>query len=585
MLLRDMGGDVMKLREALELIQKPRSGRQDRYLLGCSSTPAHLQTFLRASLMLRCPNSDVQIDTTTYGDLLGSLEGVRVSGYAGVAVICEWYDLDPRLGFRRLGGWVPSGFDDIVETVQAGFWRLRSAVERLADAVPVVIALPTLPLPPLEIAAPAQALGLESRLWVAAWNFAEWCISRRSVRLLSPAELDRRSPHAERFDLRTEIGQGSPYRLVHASTVAELMSSLLAPSAPLKGLITDLDDTLWHGILGEVGTAGVGFTLDAGAQIHGLYQQFLQSLAERGILLGIASKNEPSLVKQTLDRTDLIVRRESFFPVEVHWGPKSESVGRILNAWNIGPEAVAFIDDSAIEGAEVQARFPQMRYLAFPVNEPARLLEFFDTLRHWFGKAAIQPEDRLRAHSIRSSAVAETAPADPAAREAFLAGLEARLSFELTRDTADERAFELINKTNQFNLNGRRITEAGWRGALAAADSFLVTARYTDKFGPLGKIAVVLGERRGSVAALHSWVMSCRAFSRRIEYATLQYLFERLDVETIALEFDKTERNGPVQEFLASLAIPDGAPEIRRSDFQIRCPGLPHALEEITADA
>ena len=435
-------------------------------------------------------------------------------------------------------------------------------------------------MPPLEITAPAQALKLETRLWAAAWNFAESCASRQGVRLLSAAELDRQSPPADRFDLRAEISHGCPYRLAHASALAQLLSRLLAPAAPLKGLITDLDDTLWDGILGEVGVSGIGFTLDTGAQIHGLYQQFLQSLAERGVLLGVASKNDQALAEQALTRADLLVRRDSFFPVETHWGPKSESVGRILKAWNIGADTVAFVDDSPLEIAEIQARFPQVRCLAFPKRDPAQLLDFFHTLRDWFGKATIGEEDRIRARSLQQGRIEDVAPTDEASRETFLAGLRARLSFQLSQDASDERAFELINKTNQFNLNGRRITESRWRETLSRPGAFLVTLSYADKFGPLGKIAVAAGACHGGGATIHSWVMSCRAFSRRIEYAMLRYLFERLDVDRISLDFEPTERNAPLREFLGSLEIPESAPEISRSDFHVRCPRVPHTLEE-----
>jgi hypothetical protein len=49
-----------------------------------------------------------------------------------------------------------------------------------------------------------------------------------------------------------------------------------------------------------------------------------------------------------------------------------------------------------------------------------------------------------------------------------------------------------------------------------------------------------------------TWVMSCRAFSRRIEFHTLEYLFKAGKVENIALSFQPTERNQPLQEFLRS---------------------------------
>ena len=450
--------------------------------------------------------------------------------------------------------------------------------------MPVVISLPTLPLPPLEISTPAQALGLETRLWAGAWAFAGEVVALPGVRLLSIEELNRLSPPAERFDLRAELAQGMPYRLPHAAALAGLMSRLLAPATPLKGLITDLDDTLWDGILGEVGVSGVGFTLETGAQAHGLYQQFLQSLAERGILLAIASKNDSSLAEQALARPDLRVRPESFFPTEIHWGPKSESVERILKAWNIGPEAIAFIDDSPLETAEVQARFPQACCLPFPKRDASRLPEFFHTLRDWFGKPVIRQEDRIRSRSLRQQV--ELSPAasgtNPGSQEPFLAGLEASLTFQLSREAADERAFELINKTNQFNLNGRRILEASWREFLGRPENFLLTVAYTDKFGPLGKIAVVLGSRQNQEASLSAWVMSCRAFSRRIEHATLRYLFDRLPVTRISFAFEPTERNGPLREFFAALAVPQAEAAISRPDFDALCPRLPHRWEELT---
>jgi len=577
----------MKLREALELIQESRPALADkgRFLLGCSSTPAHLQTFLHAHLLTRRPNLEIQIEPSLYGDLLGSLERFDPKGWTGVSVICEWYDLDPRLGYRRLGGWKPDLFANIVEGVRAGFARLRTAVERIAATVPVAIALPSLPLPPLEISVPAQTGVLEIQLWEAAWNFMGWCVSSPGVRLLSPDELDRLSPPSERFDLRAELSQGTPYRLAPTSVLAELMSCLLAPDTPLKGLITDLDDTLWNGILGEVGVSGVCFTLETGAQLHGLYQQFLQSLHERGVLLAIASKNDQELAEQALSRTDLMVRRESFFPAEIHWGPKSDSVERILKAWNIGSEGVAFVDDSPLEAAEVQSRFPEVRCLAFPKNDPARLPDFFHTLRDWFGKPVIREEDRIRAQSLRRSPTGGPSHADPASQEFFLAGLEARLSFEFSRDVSDERAFELVNKTNQFNLNGRRISEALWREILNRPETFLLTVGYTDKFGPLGKIAVVLGSRQDRAADISTWVMSCRAFSRRIEHATLSYLFERLEVDRISFEFEMTERNTPLREFFTELKVPLSAAILSRGDFDTRCPRLTHTLEELPAHA
>ena len=575
----------MKLREALETIQRPRPEGAVRlhFLLGCSSTPTNLKAFFHASLLRRRPEYDVHVETTLYGDLLGSLERLSYIGYAGAAVVSEWFDLDQRLGFRRLGGWAPSSFDDILATVASEVNRLQNVLEPLAAAMPVAIASPGLPLPPVGIAAPSEAGEFETRLCSTVASFARWCATHPGMHLLNPAELDRLSPISNRYDVKADLSHASPYMLAHAAVLGDQLGRILAPPPPMKGLITDLDDTLWDGILGEVGVEGIRFTLDTGAQVHGLYQQFLRSLVERGVLVGIASKNDPILAEQALARTDLLIRPNDIFPVCANWEPKSGSVSRILKTWNIGPEAVVFIDDSPSELAEVQARFPEIRSFLFPRKDPTRLLELFETLRECFGKRAIREEDRIRLQSLRSQSQVIDSAKDHASEESFLSGLEAILSFQLSSDAGDERAFELVNKTNQFNLNGRRIAKSEWAELLCGSDRFLLTVSYADKFGPLGKIAVVVGSREGRAARATSWVMSCRAFSRRIEHATLRYLFDRLDAEKVCFEFQPTERNGPVRTFFADFAINESAPELSRTTFEARCPQLSHSVKELVA--
>ena len=117
--------------------------------LACGFTPLHLTTFLAAHLQRCLPASRVEVKTGLYGDLAGNLE--RISGCDAAAVAIEWQDLDPRLGYRSLGGWGPSEVTDIATTVPASLARLASAIRR-APAVPFAICLPTLPLPPAFVA-------------------------------------------------------------------------------------------------------------------------------------------------------------------------------------------------------------------------------------------------------------------------------------------------------------------------------------------------------------------------------------------------------------------------------------------------
>ena len=113
-------------------------------------------------------------------------------------------------------------------------------------------------------------------------GFARRFISHPSVAVLNEQRLNERSKPDERYDLRTDLHAGFPYTLKHADALGEALAALIASPQPKKGLITDLDDTLWLGLVGEVGHDGVTWDLASHAQFHGLYQQMLEALGRSG---------------------------------------------------------------------------------------------------------------------------------------------------------------------------------------------------------------------------------------------------------------------------------------------------------------
>ena len=315
--------------------------------------------------------------------------------------------------------------------------------------------------------------------------------------------------------------------------------------------------------------------------MHGLYQRFLDSLASAGVLLAVASKNDSALVEQALARSDMLLPRDRLFPLEANWGSKSASVHRILEQWNIAPDDVVFIDDSPMEVAEVHAAFPQMECVAFPKTDCEAFWCFLTGLRDRFGKSTVSTEDEIRLQNTRTTAAfRDSLQAPELNADDFLRNAEATISFSLKHDVRDSRAFELINKTNQFNLNGRRINESEWLNLLREPSAFLLTASYEDKFGPLGKITVIVGKSVGSKLRVDSWVMSCRAFSRRIEHHCLSHLFEKTGAAEITFDYMATPRNGPIQSFLTELLREPPSPNcsLGRPSFNARVPALFHRI-------
>ena len=576
----------MNLIEALEILNQalPENAPPLRAFLACGLTPLHLQTFLAAHLRQRSPQHRVEVSTGLFGDLAGNVERLQGSSYDLLFVVIEWQDIDPRLGIRSLGSWRVVDLPELMKSASLALARLEQSLLRVSATVPTCVCLPTLPLPPLFVTPTYQACRYELQLRQLVDSFAVSISNESSLRVVSAQRLDEFSPPHGRFDIRSELMAGFPYKVSHASAVASLLALLSQNPTPKKGLITDLDDTLWRGILGEVGTEGVSWHTDQHTHVHGLYQQFLDSLASAGILIAAASKNDRALAEQALERKDLIISRDYIYPIEIHWSRKSESAQRILKTWNIGPESVVFIDDSPMEVAEVKAAFPEMECIVFPKNDSLAIWDLLRRLRDLFGKSAVSEEDSLRLKSIRGAVtLRESLELTGGSLDDFLQGADAFIRFAFGKQGADKRAFELINKTNQFNLNGRKLDESGWLRLLNDPDAFIVTATYQDKYGPLGKIAVLTGRLRDKHLEVVTWVMSCRAFSRRIEHHCLKYLFEKFSADEIAFDYEATTRNGPLQDFLRELLGVTPSPGLRlsRNRFFERIPPLSQQIEEV----
>ncbi len=563
----------MKLAEALRIIQNAPAGLPSFPVgLITGNTPEPLSYFLAAHLQTALPERRVQVNAGIFGDLAGNLAKHLESGEGPGVCLLEWADLDARLGYRESGAWGRTAALDIVDSVRLRLKGLAQILESHPSGTSLFLVPPALPLSPVVPVPRWQMSSIELALRGLVAEFLTNTAAFPRVRVLSSGNWADVPPR-DRIDLKSWWMSGFPYQRRFASRMAEEFARAISAPPRCKGVITDLDNTLWSGILGDVGVAGVHWSLEHHAAQYGVYQRFLRSLAEDGVLVGVASKNDRAMVEEVLKRPDILIPPDLLFPIEAHWQPKSGSVERILKAWNIGPESVVFVDDSPLEIALMQAAYPRMDCRLFPAEDPQEFAILLEDLSNLFGQNQRSEEDALRLSSLRGSAERELAPGET--EDELLKSSGAELTIVKVVIPPDPRALELINKTNQFNLNGARYTEADWLKYLRSGRAWMVS--YRDKFGALGKIAVLAGRVSGRRLDVDSWVLSCRAFSRRIEHSILEFLFEQENIEEIVLHFSKTPRNTPLCEFLQSLGNADldpGEIHVTPASFALAKPPL-----------
>ena len=150
------------------------------------------------------------------------------------------------------------------------------------------------------------------------------------------------------------------YLYVLATIVIRHVHRKLAPVR--KVVVVDCDNTLWRGVVGEVGAEGSSST-----PAHRALHDTLTQLAEGGVLVRLCSKNEEADVWRVFDtRPDLLLPREQVVAAAINWQPKSENLRALAERLNLGLDSFVFIDDNPVECAEVRAGCPEVLTLQWP---------------------------------------------------------------------------------------------------------------------------------------------------------------------------------------------------------------------------
>lgn len=375
---------------------------------------------------------------------------------------------------------------------------------------------------------------------------------------------------------------------VFRAAVRDIKSALRGLRGHLKKVVVlDLDETLWGGILGDVGMDNIvlGGHDPAGEALVD-FQHELKALTKRGVLLAVVSKNDEETAMRALaEHPEMVLRPKDLSAWRINWQDKAQNVADILTALNLGLDSAVFIDDNPVERARVREALPEVYVPDWPKDKklyPSALLAL-----DCFDSPMLSEEDRNRHAMYATERRRKTEQSQVGNVDEWLKTLGMVVTVEPLSEQNLPRTVQLLNKTNQMNLSTRRMTAEEYVAWAADDDHSVWAFRVSDKYGDSGLTGILGLEEDGRERIrIADFVLSCRVMCRGVEETILFFASEwarKRGAAQLYAIFRPTKSNKPCHEFLekSGLKSSDGA----RYSLDLSKPFPNQAHIELRADS
>lgn len=331
-------------------------------------------------------------------------------------------------------------------------------------------------------------------------------------------------------------------------------------------LVLDLDNTLWGGVLGEDGIEGIEIGgAYPGAAFHA-FQTAIRALAQRGIALTVASKNDEDLALAALaDHPEMALRPGDIIAHRIGWTEKALGIQEMLDEIGLGPGACMFLDDSPVEREKVRKNIPECIVPALP-TAPEDLAPWL--LNHPFLDCLeLTGSDLKRTSQYKTRAKINATKRDFQNIEEFYRDLGMQLTFEPYGPGNQKRVLQLFAKTNQFNATLRR-HDAGAVQTILAEGGEIYAVGVADRHSAYELMGVMVLRPGAAMAAAYpndatvqagphdgawwvdSFLLSCRILGRTVEDAIVAWAADRAASQGASVlmgQVIEAPRNTPVR--------------------------------------
>lgn len=298
------------------------------------------------------------------------------------------------------------------------------------------------------------------------------------------------------------------------------------PAEKVKCVVWDLDNTVWDGILIESDTQTL--------KLRPGVAETMQWLDDRGIIQCICSKNDEHMAETVLKRLGIY---DYFVCRSINWIPKSLNINEMANEININVNTFAFVDDSASERNEVSNHLPSVRvFKETDIAEFPQLPEFDVPITE-------DSKNRRKMYQINKSRNDYKAKSNlnhlDFLRQCELTAVVSHINTEEQK----KRSYELLLRTNQLNLSGKRYEEKEFDDLLAqhAEDIYILSLK--DNFGTYGQSLFMFVKPQQECICIAEFALSCRIAGKYVESAIMNWLTTKYGDKDVVLVGKNNKKN------------------------------------------
>ena len=355
------------------------------------------------------------------------------------------------------------------------------------------------------------------------------------------------------FDLRNYYLMKSRFSLTGIKKLSKsIFSHLSSEKKRKKVLLLDCDNTLWGGVVGEDGYNKVILGDEGIGLIYKNFQKVVKKLINSGVLIVLVSKNNEFDVKEVLKKNkNMILKEKDITAMKVNWQEKSKNIIELSKELSLGMDSFVFWDDNPIERKKVK-----MKVKDVTVIDPKKNIEEWPrqlASLNIFESGQLTKEDKIKTQLYKIRDDFENNKKNYDDEVQYLRSINISVKVHEINKNNIVRAEQLCNKTNQFNLNLKRLNQKEIIKLTKNKNYDLKMLSLKDDYGDHGLIAIYGINFQKDKFKIDLFAMSCRVLGRYLENWILNKIKDYAKIKKsrfIHADFVKGPRNNIFKQFL-----------------------------------